>query len=140
VVTHGGTIAMQTAVLNDWLAFHHMRQEAGAASSWCICNFKDTQLQTKTNRAWTGLFVVNMHSDASLLASIDGCGGIGLGRLPDCSFRTTSGLHQPSLFPSPHRAVASMNHEASPYGRAEDDVPGSPKRKKVRAKYAPKAW
>ncbi|KAF2713963.1 hypothetical protein K504DRAFT_462421 [Pleomassaria siparia CBS 279.74] len=32
-----------------------------------------------------------------------------------------------------------MNHETSPYGRLEDDVQGSPKRKKVRAKYAPKA-
>jgi hypothetical protein len=33
-----------------------------------------------------------------------------------------------------------MDLESSLYGRQDDDTPGSPKRKKVRAKYAPKAW
>jgi hypothetical protein len=33
-----------------------------------------------------------------------------------------------------------MNEQPSPGFRMDDDAPGSPKRKKVRAKYAPKAW
>lgn len=38
-----------------------------------------------------------------------------------------------------HRTL-QMNDSLSATGRIDDDAPGSPKRKKVRAKYAPKAW
>lgn len=45
------------------------------------------------------------------------------------------------VFFSHHLATKTpMNAQRSPAARDDDDTPPSPKRKKVRSKYAPKAW